>query len=142
MRSSSRLPIRFLHLDPIGFHLFNRARLNSKACTMLIDTGASRSVIDKSWLSEKFPALSLDVSDHQSTGLGTNTMKVELVTFKSVQLGSRKISTYQFAVLDLHHVNTAYMNLGHKPVQAVIGSDLLLLLQAKIDYAQKQLAIR
>jgi hypothetical protein len=44
-------------------------------------------------------------------------------------------------VLDLSHVNKSYEMIGLKPIDGVIGSDLLMKLKARIDFLAKTLKI-
>ncbi len=136
-----KIKIHFLKLDEEGLHLFVKAKINGKNCNMLVDTGASKTVMDKNFLKKKFPKLIAEKSEHISSGLGTNTMRIEMVKIKTLKLGEKKIPDHEFAVIDLHHVNSMYEAHGFPQIEAILGSDLLLENKAVIDYGKKLLTL-
>ncbi|HLC83538.1 MAG TPA: hypothetical protein VJI69_06890, partial [Bacteroidia bacterium] len=77
-----------------------------------------------------------------SSGLGTNTMQSEQVTVKKIKIGELEIENYKTILLDLSHVNQSYEQIGLKPVDGVLGSDILLKFNAVIDYEKKILKFK
>lgn len=119
-----------------------KLKLNGKIANLIIDTGASKTVFDKERIKKFVKEKSFDAHDKLSSGLGTNTMKSELVTIKKIQIGKFIINDYKTILLDLSHVNNSYQQVGLKPIEGVLGSDILLEHNAIIDYEKKILKLK
>lgn len=141
MGKQATVPINIIPIEEDGFHLHVKGVVNEVAVDLLIDTGASRTVFDKQMLEQTISVNDIREDDSLSTGLGTNTMKGELVTLSRFHLGDFQIENYEVAVLDLSHVNHTYEQLGHPMIHGVIGSDLLLSTNANISYLSKELTL-
>ena len=105
------LPIELLFIEDAGFHLLIKAKVNGKTATLLIDTGASKTVFDKGRIlrfTDEKDFLSLE---KLSTGLGTSKMKTQSTVLKKFQLGKFLLSNFETMVIDLSHVNLTYAEL-------------------------------
>ena len=94
------------------------------------DSGALKKFLKE----EKFES-----HDKLSTGLGTNDMKSHLVVIDKMKIGKTEIKNYKTVVIDLSHVNVAYKQMKQKPIDGVLGSDILKKYKAVIDYGKKKL---
>lgn len=104
-----------------------------------MDTGASKTVFDKSRFEKLFPNQNIQDSDALTTGLGTNSFPGAIAKINSLKIGDLKLSNFDVLVLDLSHVNASYLLLGFKPFDGVLGSDLLLKYNALIDFQASML---
>jgi len=144
-KTITNIPVDLFEIEDDGYHLFIDAKINGKKVKLLVDTGASKSVFDKSRiikllnLDEENPDFS--VSPHLSAGLGTNTMESHLVTLDNFVLGDLVIDNFETVVLDINHVNKSYEMLGHSGIDGVLGSDLLSAYDAVIYYKKKMLKL-
>jgi predicted aspartyl protease len=131
-------------LESDGIHLFIRARINGKAARFLVDTGASRTVVDQTRILGFFDEGKAEFEhlDSKSTGLGTNSMESKTILLRTLSFGRLKLNDYQTAALDLTHVNQSYSLLRMKEIDGVIGGDLLYRLQAVIDYGDQVLRLK
>ncbi|MGO1786600.1 MAG: retropepsin-like aspartic protease [Sphingobacterium sp.] len=136
------IPFQVISLQADGFHIITPVRLFGKEFKMVIDTGASKTVLDKSTLlnsgitEDKF----LD-TDILSTGLGTNSMQSFMLKLPEFSIGSWTTQNFTVAVLDLSAINLAYQQIGLDPVIGVVGGDILRLYGANIDYKKKILRL-
>jgi hypothetical protein len=137
----TEIPIRILPIENDGFHLLIRVQVNNRKANMLIDTGASKTVFDRNRIGNFVDDTSFDLNDKLSTGLGTNTMESHITTIKKMKLGNISISNYQTILLDLSHVNHSYQQLSIKPIDGVIGSDILREYKAVIHYGKEMLRL-
>lgn len=135
----TEIPIELVQIEDDGFHILIPARINRKKAELLIDTGASRTVFDKSSIMRFLKTEEQRFEDNEklSTGLGTNTLTSEVFTLKNFSLGKLKIKDYQAVALDMQHVNLSYEKLGLKPVDGVIGGDILMQYDAVLYYNRK-----
>lgn len=131
------IPLEILNLQDEGFHLLVETLIFHKRFKMVVDTGASRTVLDKSIVAEYVDEETLMLSDKLSTGLGTNTMESYTLTLPELGIGELHIPLFETAVLDLSSINIAYGQLDVEPVIGVIGGDILMNYGAVIDYANR-----
>ncbi len=136
------LPIQLLFIEDAGYHLLIKAKVNSKTVTMLIDTGASKTVFDKGRLLRITDEDNFETLDKLSTGLGTSMMETQSTHLKKFQIGKLLITDYETIVIDLSHVNLTYAKLDLPAIDGVLGSDLMVKHHAVIDYRKKELKLR
>ena len=136
------IPLRIVHVDQQGYHLFAKARVNGKVLNLLIDTGASKTVFDSNRIEKFADKTSMLLNEHISTGLGTNSMQSHTIVLKKMQVGELILKQYQVFLLDLSHVNETYEKLNYKPLDGVIGGDILKKYKVVIDYGKKQMVLK
>ena len=136
------LPIEIFAIEDDGCHLKITISINGKSASMILDTGASRTVFDETRIANFVAAETIEEQDNLSTGLGTNTMESKKVVIDKLQIGEIKIEYYNAAVLDLMHVNQSYEKLEIAPVDGVLGGDILNDYNAVIDYEKKELVLK
>ena len=68
------VPFKILDIGGDGFHLMLKLYINKKVAHVIIDTGASKSVFDKTRIEKYVAAKTFEKHDSLSSGLGTNTM--------------------------------------------------------------------
>lgn len=134
------LEILIIDIQGDGNHLLVDASVNDQPVKMLIDTGASRTVFDKTRLAE-LVSTGFEKIDRLSTGLGTNTMNSEKICISRLCFKSICFDNYEAVVLDLSHVNDSYIKLGYEGITGVIGGDILQKLDAVIDYKNALLTL-
>lgn len=132
--------IEILNLNDDGFHPLVEVVLFNRTFKAVIDTGASRTVLDKTTIENHVDDTTLMVSDKLSTGLGTNTMESYTLSVDQIQIGGLFIDDIEVAVLDLSTINTAYETLSVTPVIGVIGGDILVRYNAIINYPLKKIS--
>ena len=139
----SNIPIDLVQIDEDGYHLMISAKIGRKKVRLLIDTGASRSVFDKTRLDAILGNKDneYETLEQLSTGLGTNSMESQTTCLKSFKLGDIKIKNLDVVVLDLNHVNESYAMIGVKGIDGVLGSDILKKYEAVIYYREKRLKL-
>ena len=143
IKSVRKLTIKLtvIHIDNDGYHLMLKAKINGKMAILILDTGASKTVIDINQINRFIKEPLPELSKKSSTGLGTNTMQSYTARLKQFQIGELKLKDYESIFIDLSHVNTAYSQIGIKEIDGVLGNDLLMKYKAKIDYKKKELSM-
>ena len=129
-------------IDKTGCQLMTSGKINGKRARFIIDTGASQSVFDKKRMGYFLGHEEFEKSESNSAGLGTNTMESHLVLVPGLMIGDLEVSNEKMVLLDLSHVNESYSVLGFKPIDGVIGGDVLRRYRALIDYEKKELVLR
>lgn len=136
------IPFKILNIDNEGFHLLIKVYINRKVARIIVDTGASKTVFDKTRIEKFVTERNFDVHEKLSSGLGTNTMQSQTTRIKKITIGEIQIEEYTAVLLDLSHVNHSYDQIGLAPVDGVLGSDILLQYRAVIDYEKKVLKLK
>ena len=135
------VPIEILKLEEDSHHIFVRGNFNEKKCLFLIDTGASKSVLGRTFLESHLEDLVTEASEEKTSGLGTNDMQSATSKIQSIKIGDWEIREHTVAILDLKHVEIAYQKKDHTPPDAILGSDLLLKGKALINYGKLSLTL-
>ncbi|MGN6178635.1 MAG: retropepsin-like aspartic protease [Mucilaginibacter sp.] len=136
------VPLQIISLNADGFHPLVDITLNGKPFTLVIDTGASKTALDKDLLLSADKKISLNTNESLSTGLGTNTMQSYTAMVDDFCIGDLKITGFEVAVLDLSTINIAYAQMGHPEVLGVLGGDLLMRHKAVINYGKKTISFK
>ncbi len=134
------ISLEILNLHDDGFHPLVEVVAFNKLFKAVVDTGASRTVLDKSTVESYVDAETLLLSDKLSTGLGTDSMESYTLIIPELSLGDLKIHHFEAAILDLSTINTAYEKMEVTPVIGVIGGDILMKYGAVINYASQTLS--
>ena len=137
-----KIPFERINLQADGYHIITEVRLFDKTFKLVIDTGASKPVLDKTTLLESGIAEdNFENTDILSTGLGTNSMESFMLTIPEIKLHDWNIKNFTVAVLDLSSINFAYNQIGLEPVIGVLGGDILQQYGAIIDYKKQTLTL-
>lgn len=136
-----RVPIQIIAIEDDGFHLLVNGTINGKDCCLLIDTGASRTVFDRSWMEALNPAAGVAENEKLSVGLGTNSMPSIVTVIESISFDRLEVKNYEAVALDLSHVLESYSKLGLPKVDGILGGDLLYQYRAVVDYGKSILTL-
>lgn len=135
----TEVSLEILNLHDDGFHLLVEVFVFGQPFKAVLDTGASKTVFDKTTVEDYIDKETLLLSDKLSTGLGTNSMESFTLTVPDLRIGGLHVLDMEIAVLDLSMINHAYEKLEIGPVIGVVGGDILMLYGAVIDYSREKL---
>ena len=136
------IPLILTEIPPKGMHIFVKGKIQRKRVRFLLDTGASKSVIDTGFADQAFPHARRQQTEHLTTGLGANIPNATFIRLHHIKMGDHKLRPITFALLDLSVVNDAYSAADLDPVVAIIGGDILSKYDAIINYGEKTLQMR
>jgi hypothetical protein len=142
MEKETEILLEPLKIEPDGVHLLLEAFLNGVACRLVLDTGASKTVLDLAYIEKTSPALSIKKEDDESAGVGGINLSSFSFIAEELSLGSLKEKHIVLAAMDLSHVIASYKAIGAPAIQGVLGGDLLRKYKAKIDYEQNKLSLQ
>ena len=121
-------------------HLLLKASINGVKGNFILDTGASNSCVGFECI-ELFD-LTASKSKTKAAGAGATGMFTQLAKSNQLQIGRWKNKNFHLVIFDLSHVNEALTQHKAKPVQGIIGADVLLKGKAIIDYYNHCLYLR
>lgn len=113
-------------------HLLIKATINGVSGNFILDTGASNSCVGFEGI-EKF-GLKAGKSKTKASGAGATGMFTQLAKNNSLKIGRWKAADFHLIIFDMTHVNEALLQYKAKPVDGIIGADILLEGKAIIDY--------
>jgi hypothetical protein len=113
-------------------HLLIKISINGVKGNFILDTGASNSCVGFEGI-EKFN-LQPEKSKTKASGAGATGMLTQIAKENKLQLNRWKETDFTLVIFDLSHVNSALTQHKAKPVDGIIGADILLQGKAIIDY--------
>ena len=121
-------------------HFEVKATINGVKGLFILDTGASNSCIGFEAI-ELFN-LNAKASDIKAAGAGATNMLTQTASNNTIKIGSWKKTNVTLVLFDLTHVNTALILHNAKPVDGIIGADILKKGKGIIDYNKKYLYLK
>jgi len=136
------------HLEKQGYHSVKlkktktnhfelKAKINGIKGHFIIDTGASNSCVG---LQEaQLFNLITEESEHKATGAGNAEIDTQLSQNNKLNIDGFKLKKVNLVLLDLSHINGALTKQNARPVNGILGADVLVRGKAIIDYHKKHL---
>jgi predicted aspartyl protease len=116
-------------------HLLIKAKINGVTGNFILDTGASNSCVG--FESIELFNLKAGKSKTKAAGAGATGMFTQIAKNNSLRIGRWKTDDFHLIIFDMSHVNDALKQYKAKPVNGIIGADVLLEGKAIIDYANQ-----
>lgn len=136
------IPFEILPLQQEGVHPILHIEILDKKFKMVLDTGASKTVLDRTTLLESgIDEQTLIETSILSSGLGTNEMQSAMYVLPYLIIGNWICKKFEVAVLDLSSINYAYSQINADPVVGVLGGDILYKYGAVINYKKRTLQL-
>ncbi|WP_100611119.1 retropepsin-like aspartic protease [Confluentibacter lentus] len=128
-----------LHLTKTN-HFEIKATINGRKGLFILDTGASSSCLRF----EAIETFKLDVEDSEikAAGAGAVNMDTKMSIRNKVKIGKWRSNKTALILFNLTHVNEALTYHKSKPVDGIIGADILKKGKAIIDYDKKHLYLK
>ena len=121
-------------------HFEIKAFINGKKGLFILDTGASNSCVDIEAI-DNFK-LKAKHSNVKAAGAGATNMQTQISKKNKFKIGKWERENIVLVLFNLTHVNTALINHNSKPVDGIIGADILKKTKAIIDYDKKYLYLK
>jgi hypothetical protein len=121
-------------------HFHARGRLRQREVSILVDTGASSTIVSLALAHELDLVLSLH--NEKGGGAGNAAMDVYVIEGASLDLQELCIRPRNLLAMDLSHANEALVASGAAPIEAILGLDVFETHAAVIDYQSQSLFLR
>ena len=121
-------------------HFEIKVTLNGVKGLFILDTGASNSCVGF----EDIETFKIKVKDSEikADGEGANDMSTQISKKNKLKIGKWRKEKVSLILFNLTHVNTALVSHDAKPVDGIIGADVLKKAKAVIDYEKKILYLK
>jgi predicted aspartyl protease len=113
-------------------HFEIKATINGVKGLFILDTGASNSCVGFEGI-ETFNLKAKD-SEIKAAGAGATDMLTQVSKKNKLKIGTWRKDKVPLILFNLSHVNTALLSYNSKPVDGIIGADILKKAKAIIDY--------
>ena len=125
-----------LHLTKTN-HFEIKATINGSKGVFILDTGASSSCVGF----EGIDTFKLQAEDStiKAAGAGAINMHTKIAKKNKINIGKWSNNKVVLVLFNLTHINTALVHHKSKPVDGIIGADILKKAKAVIDYEKKYL---
>jgi len=137
----AKIPFRVVELEPDSYHIVIDGKIEGVESIFIIDTGASRTIIDKCYV-EKLKKLKIGTENPMATGISSEQIPVELYNIPKLVLEDITFKNIHSLAADLTAVNEIYMNITGKKIAGLIGCDFLLDKVNKIDFKKKLMSVK
>lgn len=115
-------------------HFAIMAKINGVKGRFILDTGASNTCV--SFDKIEYFKLTSEASEIKAAGAGATNMETLISTKNRINIGKWKKKKLKIVLFDLVHVNEALTSHNARPVDGIIGADVLIKAKAVIDYGK------
>jgi predicted aspartyl protease len=136
-----KVPLQILRIDNSGYHLMVSLKLNGLKANALIDTGASRTILDKHRVMHYLDHPTMKKYEKFFSGLGTGPIEAFQTVIDRVEVGGLELRDREVVVIDLKSINDSYALFDLPKIDLVLGCDLLLKMNAVIDCPNRRLIV-
>ncbi|NVO09198.1 MAG: aspartyl protease family protein [Bacteroidales bacterium] len=135
-----KIPFQIIELESQSYHIVVDGKIASLELTFIIDTGASRTIIDKCY-ADKLEKIPFGAESPMATGLSAEQIPVELYNISLLMLNDVSFKDAQALTADLNPINEVYSDIAGKRIGGLIGCDFLLKNIKTIDFKGKCLKV-
>ncbi|HZL09386.1 MAG TPA: aspartyl protease family protein [Prolixibacteraceae bacterium] len=134
----NEIPLQIIELEQDNYHILIEGHFEDESPSCwIIDTGASKTVLDVN-LSSYYEIIDSDnLEEYQSAGINQDMMETSVGKMFYLRFGDLEITGQKVALIDLKHVNDIYGKYTPYRIAGLLGGDILMHYQCTIDYAQK-----
>lgn len=132
------IPLQIIELEHENYHILIEGFFEDETPSCwIIDTGASKTVLDKN-LSSYYEIIEPDENeDFQSAGINQGMTETSVGKLTYLRFADLKITEQKVALIDLNHVNEIYEKYTSMRIAGLLGGDILMKYTCRIDYANK-----
>lgn len=142
MAKTNKVPITVECIDGDGFHIFTFVKIGKKKVRVLIDTGASKTVLSQQ-LADHIPLLETEeLNENLAKGIGNESIETQIAVIQKIKLGRFSIENLTIGIMGLEHISDTYTQLGIAPFELILGGDVLHHFSAVISYDKKHLKLK
>ena len=132
------IPLQIIELEKDNFHILIEGTFQDKTLSSwIIDTGASKSVMDVNQRAYYEILDSDNEDDYHSAGINQGMMETSVGKMFFLQFGELEITNHKVALIDLDHVNDIYGKYTSCRIAGLLGGDILMQYKCRIDYKRE-----
>jgi hypothetical protein len=129
-----KIPLKVLTVDQEGCHLLVEAVISGFKVNLLVDTGATLTVMDINRIRKIFPERKFEAYQKFFMGIGAGNIEPWFTRLEEILFGELIIRNKSVVLIDMSDINKAYAAFDLPRVDGVIGGDILKQHNAVINY--------
>jgi hypothetical protein len=134
----TELPLQIIELEQENYHILIEGKFyDDVLSSWIIDTGASKTVLDLNLSTCYEPIDSDHEDDYQSAGINQGMMETSVGKMYHLRFGDLEIAGHIVALINLDHVNEIYGKYTSLRIAGLLGGDILMHYKCIIDYDRK-----
>jgi hypothetical protein len=118
-----------------GIHVLLQGLIDDIPIRMVLDTGASHSVLDINWAMQNLSTEELEAIEDPAHGIGA-ALNVHKLAVSKIDIDTLEIRNFTIALIDFSGINSVYEKEGFEEVQGILGGDILYKYEALINYKE------
>jgi predicted aspartyl protease len=130
------IPFVVQEIESSSYHPIISGSINGTTISLILDTGASRTVIDSA-LTTDLPAVENHNQETFAAGINAQKMEVRHVEIPSITFGKIKFSNLNAFSTDLSAISNLYEQMAGMKIHGLIGCDFLEQHKATIDFGKR-----
>lgn len=122
-----------------GYHWLVKCIVNNAEYWLVVDTGATRTVIDQSVLGNA------EIKNHPQglvIGFGSQTNSIDTTTLSSIWIDGIGFSDFEVAVADLSNLIELYSQMANVKLAGILGCDFLMRNATSINIHRKRIYLK
>lgn len=122
-----------------GYHWLVKCKVNNAEYWLVVDTGATRTIIDQSVLGE------IEVKRHPRglvIGFGSQTNSIDTATLNSIWIDGIEFTKLEVAVADLSNLIELYSQMANVKLAGILGCDFLMRNATSINIHRKRIYLK
>ncbi len=132
------IPLHIIELEQDNYHILIEGNFEDETPSYwVIDTGASKTVLDSNLKQFYANVESDNEEDYQSAGINQGMLDTTVGKIHFLRFGKFKIVNQKVALIDLNHVNEIYEKYTSFKIAGLLGGDILMEYKCMIDYSRK-----
>ncbi len=136
------LPLEIVELDSLSYHIVVKGEMNNLPCNLIIDTGASRTVFDRSYFENEVVVLDVKTDDLRTAGILADHIETVRASAATFSLDGFTLDDFHIIMIDLTSINSLYQSVTGISIHGLLGSDFLLRYEAVINFKEKTMRLR
>lgn len=130
------IPFTLVKIENNGFHPVLKAYFNRRPIFLVIDTGASRTVLHSGFLQHLVP-INDEHTEPMAAGINAQQFSVARYRIDTLSIAKVKFRNTEVFGADLTDLAELYRKMAGFPLHGMLGSDFLINHKAQIDFRKK-----
>lgn len=135
------IPFTITNLEQDGFHPIVKCKLKKKSIWLVIDTGASRTVIDLESLHD-FSPIEHDHIEPFAAGINAQQFSVKRYVLPSISFSGVKLKNMEIFGSNLSELSKLYEQITGIPIHGLLGCDFLVKHKVVLNFKSKELIVK
>lgn len=136
----SYVPLQLLPIEKDGFHVHVNALVNKQLARLVVDTGASHTVFDKTRVLRFLNQGTIQDSSLQAKGLGAD-IESFILHLDSLRFHNAQLVDYHAVLVDLSELDQLFSAIFTGGIDGILGSDMLHVMKSVFNYKKQKIKL-